>query len=80
MQVRLVGVTVVPDRGDRLTPAYNVAHMDRDAALLEVGHRHEEAGSDVDHQVVGVVAVGAGWIVGVSVGHLDDPSVGRRQH
>ena len=36
-----------------------VAHLDRDAALLEVGHRHVAAAADVDHEVVGVVAVGA---------------------
>lgn len=59
---------------------HDVPHADRDAALLEVGEGQVAAVADVHHQMVGVVAVGTGRIVGVVVGHLDDPPVGRRQH
>lgn len=80
MQVQFVGVTAVSDRGERLAAPHDVAHLDRDAALLEVAHQHVATVADVHHQIVGVVTVGTGRSVGVAVGHLDDPSVGRRQH
>jgi len=33
VQVRFVGVAVVPDRGERLAASHVVAHLDGDAAL-----------------------------------------------
>src|SRR6478752_939992 len=73
-------MTVITDRGERLATPDDVPHLHRDAALLEVGHQHVSAGTDVHHHVDGAVAVGAGWVVGVAVGHPDDPSVGGRHH
>jgi hypothetical protein len=66
-------MTVITDRGERLATPDDVPHLHRDAALLEVGHQHVSAGTDVHHHVDGAVAVGAGWVVGVAVGHPDDP-------
>jgi len=50
LQVRLAGMTAVPDRGERLAAPYDVAHLNRDAALLEVGQDHVATIADVDHQ------------------------------
>ena len=77
--MRLAGMTVVPDRGERLAAPHLVPHVDRDAALHEVGHQDVPAGADIHDDVVGAVAVGSGWVVGVAVGDPDDPPVGGRR-
>ena len=76
VQVRLAGVAVVPHRGKRLAAPHVLAHAHSHARLLEVGKRHEPAVPDVQHEVVGEVAVGTGSVVRVAVGDLDDPPVG----
>ena len=47
---RHLGTVRLPELGERLAAPYDVPHLDRDAALLEMGQDHVATAADVDHQ------------------------------
>ena len=83
MQVWRVGVAGVAERGDHLPGAELIAHLDLDAAGLEVGIERIVAVADVLHDVVAAVLLerqtgrdSAGYLLGQPVEDRDDGTVG----